>query len=86
MYVPPLSVGQASDVSIAVTHIEKNIPYVVVSAEKPREPKRKSEKLVEVETHKSKRVKKQAARIEKRKETLLTIVDSNEEEEEEEEV
>ena len=60
MYITHLSVGQGSDVSIAVTPIEQSIPYATVLAKKPSEPKRKSERLVEVETHKSKRVKKLA--------------------------
>ena len=46
------------------------------------ELKRKSKRLVEVVTTKTKRVKQQATRLGKRQKTFLTIVESNEEEEE----
>lgn len=86
MYVTPLSVGQASTISIAMTPIEQSIPYAIVSTEQLSEPKRKSKRLVEVETHKSKRVNQLATKPKKRKKTLLTIEDSSEEDDEEHEV
>ena len=86
MHVKPLSVGKASSVSITMTPIEQGIPYTNVLVEKSSEPKRKSERLVEVETHKSKRFNQLATRPKKRKKKLLIIEDSNEEDDEEQEV
>ena len=40
MYVTPLSVGQASNVSIAEISTEQSIPYVFVSAKQPSGSKR----------------------------------------------
>ena len=59
--------------------------YVAVSDVQPSEPKRKSKRLVEARTTKTKRVKQQATRPGKRQKTLLIIVESIDEEEEEHE-
>jgi hypothetical protein len=85
MYVPPLAVEHAFGVSVATTPTEKNVPYATVSIGKPSEHKRKSERLVEVETHKSKRVKQLATRPGRSKKSLLTIDNSSEEEQTEQE-
>lgn len=74
-YVQPLSV------SIAKTSLEHNIPYVVVLDVQPSKPKRKLERLVEVVTTKTKRVKQQVIELGKRQKKLLTIVAYSEEEE-----
>lgn len=45
MYVTPLSVGQASGVSIVETLIEKIIPYATISTKQPSGSKRYSERV-----------------------------------------
>lgn len=82
MYVPPLSGKHTPEISVVATSTEQNVPYATVSAEKPSKSKRKLERLVEVETKKSKRVKQLSIGPSrgKKKETLLTIDSSSEEE------
>lgn len=72
-------------VSIVETYLEQSIPYAAVSDVQPSEPKRKSERLVEVVTTKTKRVKQQATRPKKRQKTLLTIIESSEQQQEKQE-
>lgn len=49
LYVPPL-VDKMSEVSVAVAPTKQSLPYTVVSSVQLTETKRKSERLVEVET------------------------------------
>ena len=80
MYVQPLSV------SISKTSLEKIIPYTIVSNVRPSEPRRKSKRLVEAMTTKTKRVKQQGTGPGKMQKTSLKIVETNDEEEEEQEI
>lgn len=77
---------QPLSIFIAEKSSEQSIPYVTMSDVQPSESKRKSKRLVEVVTTKTKRVKQQATRPSKRKKTLLIIVESSDEEEKEKEV
>ena len=73
---------QPFSVSIVETSSEQSIPYAIIFDVRPSELKRKSERLVEVVTTKTKRLKQQATRPSKRQKTLLIIVESSDEGEE----
>lgn len=85
MSVPPLVVEKTLEVTI-VAPTEQTIPLSAISKVQPSKSKRKSEKLVEVETSTSKRVKQlSTGQRKKKRKPLLTIDSSSEEEQSEKE-